>query len=149
MRPQLAFRRCACNLSIKTVLRLLGCIVTKHVHKMATLIAFLVQVSSQARTEGRKEAHKLLAGLRSSTSSSVRLAVALALRECLYFDGLCRPGLADLCCVLSSGDSAGSSRTPRRPSIDALISDHSPCLFDIRCTHVTPSSDITAPVHTS
>ena len=43
-------------------------------------------------------------GLRSSASSGVRLAVALALRDCLYFDVLCRPGLADLCRILSSGD---------------------------------------------
>lgn len=66
--------------------------------------ACLLQVSSQARNEGRKESRKLLATLRSNADASVRLAVAVALQDCLYFDALCQPGLPDLCRVLASGD---------------------------------------------
>ena len=66
-------------------------------------------------------------GLRSSASSGVRLAVALALRDCLYFDVLCRPGLADLCRILSSGGYLPVARYAIRSQCTNLHKLASPC----------------------
>ena len=81
------------------------CVVAEKVApRRSRLDFFRLQVSSQARREGQAEAYKRLHSAVEDTDVGVREALAAALRDCLYFDALCQPGLADLARILSTGE---------------------------------------------